>query len=1041
MSATPTNTWQRELGIDVTESTGFFARKEDIDTQNDIVKYAHIVRRAFDLFELDGVWCDQTAPLVYFKVVDHIGLEELSKLHRRFWNHGGAAVLAIITPHDVQIYSGLSKPDYETNANNQLSSFVVALERSSQALEEFLPSVESGEFFRKHAKSFDTRQRVDQSLLDNLQATREELAKIAMTDATTDELDAFLCRLVFTCYLFDREVIGESYLQAIGLPPLPHLRNILGLQLRSEAKEYLYRLFHKLAQDFNGDLFSDDLDAEAHLLTEEHLNVVEAFFRATLVTSGQQAMWPYDFSVIPIETVSAIYERFLKPSDREQGAFYTPRFLAELVLDIALSNQSSLLGLRFLDPACGSGIFLVGLFNRLAEEWRRENPQARNDQRARELLRLMQESLFGVDLNPTACRIAAFSLYLAYLDQLTPRDIQELQAKGNVLPRLVIHVDQIGESLESSKGGILCGDFFDDTPLYPTDVDVVVGNPPWGSIVDKETGVARWCKQQELEVPNKQIAAAFMWKVAQHISDSGQICLLLPHGILFNHNPTAINFQKDFIEQHSLDLVLNLTDYQSFLFSQARHPALVLQYGKQKPERTHAVKYWTPKADWKVTRAEVITISEYDRTNLPISLILTDLEQEDAPQIWKRATWATPRDRRLLDRLNDLPRLRDYVRGVREKNTTKTWIIAEGFQPIGQNDDPEKAVVLKLPSNLFIEASSPNLNLFLLESDCTKLESSEVTVRGRSNKAIDIFHPPHVLVAKGFSSIAFSDFPVAFRHALRGISGPVEDRNLLIFLTAYLRSSLAQYFLFHTSSNWGVSRNEVHVRELLRLPFLLPSETIDAIRAEQIVEEVANKVMSATQVAKDPWVDRDNLVEDTQSQIEPLIFEYFDILPSERILIEDTIDVSIPSFRPSIHRHIVPAIEPSSLDEIDNYVELLCETLNKWGRSSNSRVVGSRQRSPNMGVGLVVLDKGSNASTSYSDDNRNILTSLNRIREASATRINTFELIRGVKVFDGSRLYIMKPLGRRYWTQSAALNDADEIAASILMQQTSEEPA
>ena len=72
---------------------------------------------------------------------------------------------------------------------------------------------------------------------------------------------------------------------------------------------------------------------------------------------------------------------------------------------------------------------------------------------------------------------------------------------------------------------------------------------------------------------------------------------------------------------------------------------------------------------------------------------------------------------------------------------------------------------------------------------------------------------------KGLKRSAFADFDVAFRHALRGIHGPDEDRELLVFLAAYLQTALARFFLFHTSSNWGVSRAEVHVEELLRLPF------------------------------------------------------------------------------------------------------------------------------------------------------------------------------------------------------------------------------
>ena len=60
-----------------------------------------------------------------------------------------------------------------------------------------------------------------------------------------------------------------------------------------------------------------------------------------------------------------------------------------------------------------------------------------------------------------------------------------------------------------------------------------------------------------------------------------------------------------------------------------------------------------------------------------------------------------------------------------------------------------------------------------------------------------------------------------------------------MFLTAYLRTDLARYFMFHTSSNWGVYRPEVHVEEILRLPLPLPDQLDDPQRGQQIVDEVA----------------------------------------------------------------------------------------------------------------------------------------------------------------------------------------------------------
>ena len=76
---------------------------------------------------------------------------------------------------------------------------------------------------------------------------------------------------------------------------------------------------------------------------------------------------------------------------------------------------------------------------------------------------------------------------------------------------------------------------------------------------------------------------------------------------------------------------------------------------------------------------------------------------------------------------------------------------------------------------------------------CTELPAPEVTVRSGSNKGTDVFRTPHVLVAKGFTSTAFADFDVSFQDAVRGISGRKEDRDLLIFLAAYLRSALATF--------------------------------------------------------------------------------------------------------------------------------------------------------------------------------------------------------------------------------------------------------
>lgn len=1029
MTATGEHGWPHEFGIHSDMSRLFVSRTSDLNSGN--VPHAHVVRKAFDLLSLDAVLCDQEAPLVYFKLVSNHERQRVAELHRQFWNHGGVPVLALVSATQVQILSSFARPDVGFRAGD-LASVVSTLPRRSPELRELLPALESGEFFRRHARSFDPSERVDHALLDNLKATRERLAEVDSGRATGPVLDAFLCRLVFTCYLFDREIIGAKYLNSVGITDASHLRDVLSLQPRSRAKSSLYRLFVQLARDFNGDTFNDDLNAEASLLSVAHIDEVSAFFRGTDVRTRQASFWPYDFKFIPIETISAIYERFLQNEHREAGSFYTPRFLAEIVLDLALSDRDSLLQLRFLDPACGSGIFLVGLFNRMAEEWRRANPKAGNDRRARELLEILRTRLVGIDLNPTACKITAFSLCLAYLDQLSPRDIQDLQARGAALPRLVrtpTHDDHA-----SLNGSVIhCDDFFREGASFPSGVDVVVGNPPWGSIAGPNSSAARWCQRQNRAIPDSQIATAFMWKGVAHAAENGHVCFVLPHGVLFNHSKSALAFQRSFVQAVSVSLVLNLTDYQAFLFSEARHPALVMKYSGEPPQRDHALEYWVPRADWKVTRAEMIAITERDRQTVRLSAILRDLDDVDAPQVWKRFAWASQRDRRLLARLAGLPRLRDSVRQPREAANHKPWLIAEGFQPFGDNDPHSSRRALELPSRAFIPATSPHIQLFLLPEDCEQRTSMTVVTR-RMIRDTGIFRAPHVLVSKGYGSIAFADFDVSFQHALRGISGPKADRALLMFLAAYMRSALAKYFLFHTSSNWGVSRQEVHVEEVLRLPFPLPADRPNAGRAQAIVDQVASHIEQAMRAAVQPMTDHGDLVESAQACIEPMVFEYFDVIEAERVLIADTLAVAVPSFRPSRDRAVVPSLELASGDDCDRYNERLCETLNSWTRRDEHTVIGSAVSSQSMGVGIIALENSRPGADRPHGVRASVLGLLAQIQQAVSTRLNVIEIVRGLKVFDGSRLYIVKPLGRAHWTESAALNDADEIASTILMQ-------
>src|SRR3546814_18432781 len=88
---------------------------------------------------------------------------------------------------------------------------------------------------------------------------------------------------------------------------------------------------------------------------------------------------------------------------------------------------------NFLDPACGSGVFLVRSFQRLCEHWRAKHKTQSISWKT--LLSLLSQ-IHAWDLNRGAVRVAVFSLYVSPLVQVSPRDICKPITREKHLPKL-----------------------------------------------------------------------------------------------------------------------------------------------------------------------------------------------------------------------------------------------------------------------------------------------------------------------------------------------------------------------------------------------------------------------------------------------------------------------------------------------------------------------------------------------------------------------------------------------------------------------------
>ena len=155
----------------------------------------------------------------------------------------------------------------------------------------------------------------------------------------------------------------------------------------------------------------------------------------------------------------------------------------------------------------------------------------------------------------------------------------------------------------------------------------------------------------------------------------------------------------------------------------------------------------------------------------------------------------------------------------------------------------------------------------------------------------------------------------------------------------------------------------------------------------------------------------------------------------EAALIDDTLKVVAPSIQPTQARMPVETVKPVSEMQCGAYLDRVRSMLNGWSKRSGSVVRGQVMRSEPLGIGIVVLEKVKKAKHTepMEEGGQDLIRVLEKVRKAIPQKHATLDVVRGVMVFHRNRLYMVKPIGQRFWTQTAAMNDADEIAGTILM--------
>ncbi|MGL4400089.1 MAG: HsdM family class I SAM-dependent methyltransferase, partial [Luteolibacter sp.] len=817
----------------------FYRSAREIVQAQELLAYQHVLLRAWDKNEmgLSAVLTLNGIPTVYVHDSKRpLKAPEVADLQCKFWNQGLATVLLLREPGSLRVFSSMQKPlEPGTATDEKIEDLLVeAIHLATQAewaekfYLKFYLEIGTGHYYSKpaHISKFDPRETVDSYLIDNLEAVRDQLT--SGPDALSPAMaHAFLGRILFACYLCHRGIIKlDNYLSG---GPWQDIRDLLTSSPAEKVIPRLYgRLFPKLKERFNGSMFDEDLSHEQDSIRPRHLDAIRHFLEGSEVKKGQRNLgfWAYRFDFIPVETISSIYEKFLDHEDengkRKLGAYYTPRLLAEMTLDLALRNRKDIRSLRFIDPSCGSGIFLVLAFNRLVARWNADQRKKPSIQERADALLSILGQLRGVDMNLTACRIACFSLYLAFLDQFDPSDVEEyIGTTRNKLPNLLV-----AENRGFKKASIPViweRDFFDVADDWQGKFDIVVGNPPW-----KGRG-------------SGQVANDFMERTPALLADGGRAALVLPSKIFLNNKTDA--FQRRWLSAITLETMVQLADYSFILFKEAQCPACIVSFTPQPPAPDHEIEYIAPKVSLVDLRDGLIPVAPQDRKWIPLSELL-DKEREDPIGVsWKTRLWGTPRDQKLLNYLLCLPRLSELVGTPNQmEKGAKRWAKGQEFQPLPATgnelstafwSDEERFISPQILGDLFYlpQAFTKNLNLYLKEHGYRR----DQLHRSRNER---IFQPPMVLLNQGFTKATFIDFPVRFQDSLQSFVATPADTPYLKVLALCLKSKLFRYFAFHTSANLGAERDKVHLEEVLRLPFFLPDDETVPAGGEAVIREI-----------------------------------------------------------------------------------------------------------------------------------------------------------------------------------------------------------
>jgi len=976
---------------------------------------ASLFRAAHDV-GIDGIYVFQSSseknttfpvrPAVY--VAEAQTPEDAQIIHRSLWNLGQAPFLIVVLPDHIRVYTG-----FDYSQEDDWAGIVeprVGLDRKSilEQLADFCAeAIDNGQLWRNRSKHLEPDKRVDKRLLKNL----SELGKFLreQMELPLEIAHALIGKYIYIRYLRDRNILSDQWFKQHTID----IDTVLG---RNATVNGLRRLCTVLDDRFNGSIFPLHFEGE-HAPKDEHVKQVASIFKGDEQLPGGlqlslENFQVYDFAYIPIGLLSSIYEQFLhaEGKGKREGAYYTPEYLADYLISEMRSVKPLQAGMKVLDPACGSGVFLVLIYAQLIEM--RLVQTAARTLPLPELLELL-EHIYGIERKLDACYVTEFSLILMLLHYA---DLSEfLHDERFKLPSL--HNTHI----------FLC-DFFDDTsPVWTRNMafDWIIGNPPWIKANDPKEPqplAAAWidAHRKQQPVDNNSVAEAFGWRVLNLLASTGCVGLILPATLLYNLG--ARNYRQSFFEQCEVWRMTNFSNLRGELFEgRATAPAITIIYHQALAEQEKPpIEHYGPFAINQITKSHsklwTITINEHEyQTVSPYEAAHGEIAT------WKFALWGTHRDKRTIARLRKL-----FPQALGQLCKARAWHLHEGPQlrngMIEHNENLEYLPYLVGKKRLDTEALNKSGYLFSIPDytlENIPQEECYIRVRG-GKKGLLVSEPPHIIMNAAWKYSIYSDIYFVIQPRQIGLSAPHTDEDHLRALSVFLSSSLVIYYLFFQAPQWGIERDRITLNTVKSIP-------VPALTLEQIDQ-------LATLQKQLGSIELEQGAKYAQAYLDEHVIRILQVPESITTLVTEFLELRSKLVGGGTIEAVQKAQQHPDQEALQAYARQLTNDLDGFLDSSKTHHRVTVERSSDLICCTVEFVRSDLAFAPVvkeaSSQNGQMFAKLQKGLKAEFSQ--WIYVQRGLKIFAPSSVSLYKVPQLINWTRTQAMNDADEMIAEIL---------